>query len=61
MSILTKKMRGVRGYARSKKGMELVQVGILIAIAIAIGIVFKTEIGTFVENTFSGLLVSNFQ
>ncbi|MGN1350111.1 MAG: hypothetical protein ACI4VM_03845 [Anaerovoracaceae bacterium] len=61
MSILTKKMRGIRGYARSKKGMELVQVGILIAIAIAIGIVFKTEIGTFVENTFSGLLVSNFQ
>lgn len=61
MNTIARKWKTVRSYTRSKKGMELVQVGILIAIAIAIGIVFKTEIGTFVENTFSGLLVSNFQ
>lgn len=46
---------------RSKKGMELVQVGILIAIAIAVGIIFKTQIQSFVNDTFSGLLVEKFQ
>lgn len=40
---------------KSKKGMEMVQVGILIAIAIAIGIIFKTQITEFVTNTFKGL------
>ena len=46
---------------RSRKGMELVQVGILIAIAIAVGIIFKDQIQDFVNDTFSGLLVKNFQ
>lgn len=46
---------------RSKKGMELVQVGILIAIAIAVGIIFKTQIQSFVNDTFAGLLVEKFQ
>lgn len=40
---------------RSKKGMELVQVAILIALAVALGLIFKTEITTFVNNTFKGL------
>lgn len=40
---------------RSKKGMELVQVAILIALAVAIGLIFKTEITEFVNNTFEGL------
>lgn len=46
---------------RSKRGMELVQVGILIAIAIALGIIFKDKIQEFVNNTFAGLLVEKFQ
>ncbi len=46
--------------AQSKKGMELVQVGILIAIAVGIGIIFKDKIGTFVNETFSALLGAKF-
>lgn len=36
---------------KSKKGMELVQVAILIALAVALGLIFKTEITEFVDNT----------
>lgn len=43
---------------RSRKGMELVQVAILVAIAIALGLIFKTQITDFVNRTFEGL--SNF-
>lgn len=43
---------------RSRKGMELVQVAILVALAIALGLIFKTEITDFVNTTFEGL--SNF-
>ena len=39
----------------NKKGMELVQVAILIAIAIALGIVFKDSIADFVKTTFEAL------
>lgn len=46
--------------AKSRKGMELVQVGILIAIAVGIGIIFKDKIGTFVNETFSTLLGTKF-
>lgn len=38
--------------------MELVQVAILVAIAIALGLIFKTQITDFVNKTFQGL--SNF-
>lgn len=40
---------------RNKRGMEMVQVAILVAIAIAIGLVFKTEITEFVNTTFGRL------
>ena len=40
---------------KNKKGMEMVQVAILIALAVALGLIFKTEITEFVNNTFSGL------
>ncbi len=40
--------------------MELVQVGILIAIAVGIGLIFKDKIGTFVNDTFSELLGTKF-
>ena len=39
----------------SNKGMEIVQVAILIAIAIALGIVFKDQIVDFVNETFEKL------
>ncbi len=45
---------------RSRKGMELVQVGILIAIAVGIGIIFKDKIGSFVNDTFDTLLGTKF-
>ncbi len=40
---------------KSKKGMELVQVAILVALAVALGLIFKTEITDFVNKTFDGL------
>ena len=40
---------------RNKSGMEMVQVAILVAIAIAVGLIFKTEITDFVNKIFSGL------
>ncbi|QHI71067.1 Flp1 family type IVb pilin [Aminipila terrae] len=44
----------------NKKGMEMVQVGILIAIAIGIGLIFKTQITSFINSTFSNLMNSGF-
>lgn len=40
---------------RNKKGMEMVQVAILIALAVLVGLIFKTEIVNFVNNTFDNL------
>ncbi|MGI6177073.1 MAG: hypothetical protein ACOYJO_01265 [Eubacterium sp.] len=40
---------------RNKRGMEMVQAAILIALAIAVGIVFRSEIMEFVSNTFADL------
>ena len=38
-----------------KSGMELVQVAILVAIAVGLGLIFRTEITEFVNNTFADL------
>ena len=40
---------------RNRQGMEMVQVAILIALAVALGIIFRTEITEFVNNTFRTL------
>jgi hypothetical protein len=40
--------------------MELVQVAILIAIAIGLGLLFKGQIGGFITNTFETLNTTNF-
>ena len=40
---------------RKRPGMEMVQVAILIALAVALGIIFKTEITQFVNKTFHTL------
>jgi|GEM_PF-2145174 len=44
----------------SKKGMEMVQVAIMIAIAVALGLIFKDRIMDFVDSTFDGLSKSGF-
>lgn len=44
----------------NKKGMEMVQVAILVAIAIGLGLLFKGQIGEFITNTFESLNSSNF-
>ena len=40
---------------RSRKGMVLVQVAILVALYVSLGLIFKTEITDLVNNTFDGL------
>lgn len=45
---------------RQTEGMELVQVAILVAIAIGIGLIFKSNITTFVKDVFDGLTVTSF-
>lgn len=45
---------------RSKKGMEMVQVAILIAIAVAIGLIFRERIMDFINATFNSLEASGF-
>lgn len=44
----------------NKRGMEMVQVAILVAIAVAIGLIFKTQITSFVNEIFGNLNASNF-
>ncbi len=44
----------------NKKGMEMVQVGILIALAVVIGLIFKERITEFVNGTFDKLMNSGF-
>ena len=48
-------MRKIKFIRNSKKGMEMVQVAILVAIAIVLGLIFKSEITEFVNKTFDSL------
>ncbi|WP_230975028.1 Flp1 family type IVb pilin [Aminipila luticellarii] len=50
----------MRCIKNNRKGMEMVQVGILIAIAIGIGLIFKSQITEFINGTFSNLMNSGF-
>ena len=43
------------GAFRQRSGMELVQVAIMVAIAVALGLIFRTQITDFVNRTFEGL------
>ena len=47
-------------FKRPSAGMELVQVAILVAIAIVIGLIFRTQIEEFVNNVFSNLSSGKF-
>lgn len=44
----------------SRKGMEMVQVAILIAIAVVFGLIFRERIVGFIELTFDKLESSGF-
>ena len=48
------KLMGLR-IVRNKSGMEMVQVAILIALAIALGLIFRTQITQFVNSVFADL------
>ncbi len=48
------KITGMR-ILRNKSGMEMVQVAILIALAITLGLIFRTQITQFVNTTFADL------
>lgn len=47
-------------FLRNKQGMEMVQVAILVALAVTLGIIFRDEIGNFVNNTFDSLNGTDF-
>ena len=49
------KVKVLKSPIGNKSGMEMVQVAILIAIAVIIGLIFKTEITSFVNDTFDSL------
>jgi len=57
MKKIRKRMLKVLG---NKKGMEMVQVAILVAIAVAVGIIFKSSIVDFVNRIFGNLNAANF-
>ena len=44
----------------NKRGMEMVQVANLVAIAVTLGLIFKEQITSFVNNTFGALNESKF-
>ena len=45
---------------KQKRGMEMVQVAILVAIAVALGIIFKSQITAFDNEVFSKLDAGQF-
>jgi len=47
-------------FLNPRGGMELVQVAILVAIAIVIGLIFRSRIEEFVETVFSNLSSGKF-
>jgi len=47
-------------FRNPRGGMELVQVAILVAIAIVIGLIFRSRIEEFVETVFSNLSSGKF-
>ena len=57
-------MKGIRRKVAvllcNKKGMEMVQVAILVAIAVAVGIIFKSSVVDFVNRIFGNLDAANF-
>ena len=42
----------------NQRGMEMVQVAILVGIAVVVGLIFKTEITSFVNHVFDDLFAN---
>jgi len=61
MTLLQKIGNNARSMLSRRAGMELVQVAILVAIAIVIGLIFRTQIEEFVNGIFSDLSSSKFK
>lgn len=59
-SKLSRPRKGLLSALQNRQGMEMVQVAILVAIAVALGLIFKAQIGEFVENTFDSLNKAKF-
>lgn len=58
--MIEKLKRGLKRGLKNKSGMEMVQVAILVAIAVTLGLIFKSEIVSFVDKTFGSLSKSKF-
>ena len=54
------KKKWIMGLLGNKQGMEMVQVAILVAIAVTVGLIFKTQITDFVNDTFGTLSKTKF-
>ncbi|MDR1068011.1 MAG: hypothetical protein LBL36_02050 [Clostridiales Family XIII bacterium] len=54
-------MKKIIRLMKKNDGMELVQVAILVAIAIVIGLIFRTQIQSFVEDIFASLSSGKFE
>ena len=52
---MRKKKRTETPMLKSKRGMEMVQVAILLDIALTLGMIFKTQITNFFNDTFDTL------
>ena len=58
--MIDKVRRIIRYGLGNKRGMEMVQVAILVAIAVAVGIIFKGSVVDFVNRIFNALNAANF-
>lgn len=58
--MMKRKRKRILSAVRNKKGMEMVQVAILVAIAVTLGLIFKTQITDFVNDTFGSLSSAKF-
>lgn len=54
------RIREIRKKKNYKKGMEMVQVALLVSIAIGLGLIFRTQITAFVDGIFADLMNSGF-
>ena len=54
-------LKRIRDSIKNEKGMEMVQVAILIAIAIGVGLLFRESIGGFINDIFKELNAKSFQ
>lgn len=60
VGIVKRMNRRIIEVTHNNSGMELVQVAILVAIAIVIGLIFRSQIETFVKEIFSKLSSGSF-